>query len=99
MKYSVQILRQSGYKIRVTHKRKIDKIVNNVYDVMSLYDIRQNNLQSLTLPKGGQTTIEVTTPDKKDYTIHSYCNEADTYNRRIGVNICIGRLVKQLNLQ
>ena len=46
-------------------------------------------------PKGGETRIEITSPDKKIDAIGiSYCADEDHFNRKLGNKIALGRAWK-----
>lgn len=82
-----------GFKVRVLHKRFVKG-----NGMLSLFEIRQNGLQSLINPKGGYTTISVTTPKGENYEVMAKCSDKDAYNKKVAISICLGRLAKQLNL-
>ena len=46
------------------------------------------------LCRGGSTVIELTTPDNVTYTHTAKCNEKDNYNKKRGVQIALGRILK-----
>lgn len=85
MQPTIKQLRQQGYKVRVHHTRRqkvIPKLMGNAYEVS---------------PRGGSTTIELTTPDKQQTVIaKSVCSLEDNFNRKMGNEIAIGRALKQL---
>ncbi len=77
-------LRRNGYKVRVHHIRpkiKIQKI-GGVSE--------ENN------PKGGHTMIEITTPEGKSAVAYSICSKHDSWNRKLGNQIALGRALSQL---
>jgi len=45
---------------------------------------------------GGSTTVEITTPDGKDFVGVSECSTLDLYNRKIGRNMALGRAIKEM---
>jgi hypothetical protein len=85
MKLTIKQLRQSGYKVRVYHHRHkipVQRIGGIVYDIS---------------PKGGFTTIEITTPDKQSTVLgKSICSLGDNFNRRLGNEIALGRALQQI---
>ena len=83
MRFNVQGLRDSGFKVKVHHHRR--NIANNKFG----YTIGQSCKDSL--PTGGYTTIEVTTPDNEVLNGRANCSTCDNYNKRIGVAIALGR--------
>jgi hypothetical protein len=55
--------------------------------------------KNLNIPsgKGGTTTIEITTPDKQfNAEGFSKCSKEDSYNRKLGNSIALGRAVQNL---
>lgn len=96
---TVASLRQSGCKVRVSHFRLVK--ANNTTDLMatnlmSMREIKENNLQNFILPKGGLTKVEITDLNNKNYEVTAKCNPIDSYNRKIAVKICLGRIEKQM---
>lgn len=84
MMNTIAQLRRSGYKVRVLHSRpklSIQKIVG----VMTEYN-----------PKGGNTIIEVTSPDGRNAIGASQCSEKESWNRKMGNQIALGRAMAQL---
>jgi hypothetical protein len=55
--------------------------------------------KNLNIPsgKGGTTTIEITTPDKQ-YNAEGFskCSKEDSYNRKLGNSIALGRAIQNL---
>lgn len=82
---TIKQLRQSGYKVRVLHKRNYNSIQ------------RLGGITKELAPKGGQTFIQITTPCKT-YTEAgvSICSDKDLFNRRTGNEIALGRAIKNL---
>ena|ERR1041384_6240872 len=92
---SIHELRKANFKVRVTHRRKLGK--DNCLDpLMDMKTIREANLQDKINAKGGCSTIEVTTPDGKDYMATAKCNPKDVFNRKLAIKKCLGRIVSQI---
>lgn len=90
---TVQSLRKSGYKIRVTHYRWIMQNIDENHE--ALFPKRKyDKLGKLVNPKGGETQIDVTTPDNRDFSQTVKCHIKDSYNKKIGVQIALGRIFK-----
>jgi hypothetical protein len=82
---NIKQLRQAGYKVRVLHKRNYNK------------RYRMDGISMELLPKGGETYIEITTPDKSLTTAGaSICSDKDLFNRRTGNTIALGRAIKSM---
>lgn len=77
-------LRREGYKVRVLHNRPIQYIqkIDGGVKVFS--------------PKGGKTIIEITTPDGRDVVGESMCSNKDSWNRKFGNQIALGRAIAKL---
>jgi hypothetical protein len=82
---NIKQLRQAGYKVRVLHKRNYNKIQ------------KIGGISMEVAPKGGETFIEITTPDKSLTTAGaSICSDKDLFNRRTGNTIALGRAIKSM---
>jgi biotin operon repressor len=82
---NIKKLRQAGYKVRVLHTRKYNTIqkIGGTYKEIS--------------PKGGETFIEITTPDKNLTTAGaSICSDKELYDRKKGNEIALGRAIKTM---
>lgn len=96
---SVHELRQQGYKVRVGHKRYqytgigpagCSLVFRKDYEVSeSVYGMAAIPWQPL--PKGGLTVVEITTPEGETLTGVAECSVKDQFNRKIGLNIALGR--------
>lgn len=75
---TVKQLRQSGYKVRVIHRRNF--ISSNKLDGGKV-------LSAL----GGETVIEITTPDNINLVGYAQCSNEDNYSKKLGVKIALGR--------
>jgi hypothetical protein len=77
--------------------------------MITIHQLRKNNYKVRVMhgrikgstgeifPKGGITVIELTTPDgSKTVSGKAECSEIDTFNRKLGNQIALGRAVKQL---
>jgi hypothetical protein len=66
------------------------------YKVRVLHTRKYKEMEQL-LAKGGTTTIEITTPDGKNVIGVANCADTDSYNKRLGVRIAVGRALSQLS--
>ena len=87
MMNTIAQLRRSGYKVRVLHSRP-KMAIQKIGGVMTEYN-----------PKGGKTTIEITTPDGRDAVGFAECSTKDSWNRRLGNQIALGRAIEKLRVQ
>lgn len=110
MNITIKSLRQSGYKVRVLHDRYL-QIPSVRFDDISSKPVVCKNSKLTHLdaarkegfevgPKGGKTVIELTVPQgsgirPKIVTGVAECNLADNYCKRTGINIALGRAIKQ----
>jgi hypothetical protein len=65
-------------------------------ELIPIADIRRKNLQNFINAKGGETIIEILTPNKKEYKISAKCSKKDSFARKVGISICLGRFLKEL---
>jgi hypothetical protein len=82
---SIKQLRQSGWKIRVMHKRNYDTVdkIDGRYPIISNF--------------GGETKIEVTSPEGLNATGIAICSLEENFNRRVGNSIALGRALQNLH--
>lgn len=83
---TVKQLRQSGYKVRVCHTRHYDNTVKLA-----------TGLTKILSAKGGKTAVQITTPEGKDISGEAFCSKEDSYNKKLGVKIAIGRALSLLS--
>jgi hypothetical protein len=87
MKVTIQSLRQAGFKVRVLHTR-------NKQSTQHLGFGSRNILSG----KGGATKIEITTPDTETTVAGvAKCSDKDSFNRKLGNEIALGRALAKLN--
>ena len=85
-KATIESLRKAGFKVRVHHTRPI-KVVEHFDGTSSEF-----------YPKGGTTTIQITSPDfVYDVEGISVCSDKDSWNRKMGNTIALGRALEKLN--
>ena len=84
MNYTIAQLRQKGYKVQVMHDRPVT------------YQQRVDGSVRVFSPKGGVTVINVTTPSGNTVTGAARCSEKETWNRKMGNQIALGRALTQL---
>ena len=88
MQPSIKDLRRGGYKVRVYHARKFDDIVT-----------LSRGLTKVLSPKGGKTTIEMTTPNKQHTVItEAVCSVEDNFDHKLGNAIAVGRALQKLKV-
>lgn len=86
MKPTIEKLRRAGFKVRVLHARHY-----GTADItrMSGYEKRLSS-------KGGDTRIEITTPDKQTTVVGiAKCSLQDSFDRKLGNQIALGRALTE----
>jgi hypothetical protein len=84
MNFTIAQLRKKGYKVQVLHSRPI------------VYQQRVDGSVRVFAPKGGVTVINITAPDGSVVTGAARCSEKETWNRKMGNQIALGRALNQL---
>lgn len=97
MKFSIQSLREQGNKVRVKHCRKY-KSLPGEYLTRGQYETATNILQKspygkTVSPKGGMTVVQITTPEGEELEGIAVCSDRDSYNRKKGLAIALGRAI------
>ncbi len=87
---TIHSLRQKKFKVRVLHFRFFK---NFAQFPMAVY---KSEIKKGVSAKGGKTRIDVTTPEGKTVSGESICSIEDTFSRKLGNNIALGRALKKL---
>ena len=101
---SIHALRKAGFKIKIDHYRRVlfagEPVVANpnrtdLHAVKVTRMAKKQRQFSYIDPKGGTTRLYIGNADgTQTYGVAvADCNARDRFNRRLGVRICIGRLV------
>lgn len=94
---TVADLRRSGFKVRVSHNRYFKSNFMGGFKIrLSPYTRFTENRQGV-LPKGGETTVEITDPNGVTVFGTSVCRPDEAFVKRLGLSVSIGRALKQLN--
>lgn len=99
---TVSDLRGSNYKVRVQHKRAYygsDEILTRgQFEQVKAGLISMPNgtylgdiYSEAVSPNGGETVVQITTPDGTELEGIAKCSTKDPYNRRKGLQIALGR--------
>jgi hypothetical protein len=84
---TIKNLRRRGWKVRVLHQR--NHFLRN----------RLDGTSSEVSAKGGQTEIQLTSPDGEfNVCGKSICSEEDNYDRKVGNAIALGRAWKKYEI-
>lgn len=92
--HTIHSLRKAGNKLRIRHYRnvvpsdltppKLALVTKEAKKARMFRDIR---------PRGGRTEIDLTNQSGVNITVHADCSKKDPFNRKLGLRICINRLV------
>jgi len=95
---TVHQLRQSGVKVRVTHKRRYFDPVNKRWALLTDYERSLAPLPDFVKAheKGGLTIVNVTTPNGGEFEGQSNCSKKDVWVRKDGLNRALGKVFVQI---
>lgn len=96
MQTIIHNLRKKGCKVRVGHWRYIKNPFISLMPPEEIKEIKIKKQSDNIFAKGGRTKMEVTFPNAGTYASRAFCNLTDSFNRKIALNICLGRIRKQL---
>lgn len=108
---TIEAIRQVGGTVRIQHIRRfirheprVDKNIAPIVKIIEEKVTKQNRVSTIeqTLgakisPCGGSTIVEVTTPSGEKLKETARCREYDQFNKRLGVSIALGRIMKTLH--
>lgn len=107
---TIEAIRQVGGTVRIQHIRRFLKPKPRVLNLDPIVEIieekvtKENKVSSIEQklgakisPCGGVTIVEVTTPDGEKLTEKARCRENDQFNKRLGVSIALGRIIKKIH--
>ena len=98
---TVKELRQSNNKVRVIHYRYLE--INDDenkprLDLLPRFELKEKHMLKDVSPRGGKTVIQVSYTNGKEYSAEAVCSLKDNFCYKVGVSICLGRVLKQINL-
>jgi hypothetical protein len=89
MQLTIEKLRKAGFKVRVMHSRAYTQVMSPKMSRMCSDTVLSS--------KGGYTKIEITTPDNAiTVAADATCSHKDSFNRKLGNSIALGRAVSKL---
>jgi hypothetical protein len=104
---NVEVLRKTGYKVRVYHGRTYLRCETNerfntpeiIHEYMSKREYEHFNKEVRSVDwelscKGGFTIVEITTPDGRDLRGKFNVPSGGMFNRKLGVKIATNRALK-----
>lgn len=89
---TVKELRAAGFKVRVIHKRRAND--NGVI----VFGNKRVLKPETVLHTGGNTTVEITAPNGATTSGHAECSLKDSFCRKTGLSVALGRALKQLQV-
>ena len=91
--HSIVELKKQGNRVKVYHYRLFK---NKRTNILILKQFFQGNRDEEMLHYGGQTEIELFMPDGKIHKGVAECSLKDNFNRKIGIQTALGRIIKQM---
>ncbi len=100
-KMSVHLLRSTGFRVEITHRRFYKHMCNG--NVVMSEPLAEFEAELVFTPeemthglqqKGGETTVRITTPYGKDWSTTVVCSKRDNFSRKIAVDIALDRFNK-----
>ena len=89
MHKEISELRNAGFRVYINH----DRLIKNQW-------VYQNALTKVLTPmlspKGGSTIVEIHSREGKQYIGIAKCSKSDSYNKKRGLSIALGRAIKNL---
>lgn len=91
-------MRTKGMKFKFVNGKLIDNMKRNGISVFIEHNRKYNSCgnHGYMQTKGGDTDVLVTLPSGKAYNEVAACHEKDNYNKRIGLHVCLGRILKRM---
>lgn len=91
---NVAELRKAGWKVRVSHYR----FYLTDWGLELLHRSQLSEFDDIPPePRGGETVVELLSPQGMEAIGVARCNQSDNYNRRYGVMKALGRAISNLN--
>lgn len=87
----IQEIREKGYKVYVNHYRYI-KDSGYIPQQAPQYMSKQFDF----LPNGGRTELLIKKDNEVVAKTEAHCCLKDPFNKKLGLNICMGRLLKDV---
>lgn len=91
---SVRSLRSSGFKVRITHMRRVKTgfawLIKGQPELLSLFEIKTRHLQHCIIPNGGKVLVNISIPGW-DGNGEAVCSDKDPYVKRAGLSLALSR--------
>ncbi len=94
----IHSLRKQGYWVKVSHKRlagrgEWNEVLGTKKEIKEYF----GDISFCIHSKGGVTIMEIVNPQRTHYfTSTSFCNEKDSFVRKLGLVRCLGRIAGQM---
>jgi len=85
-------------KLKLLTSLNVPSLMRTDFVAADIVELPSHESPSLryALPKGGFTTVEVTTPSGKEYFAESICSDKDQFNRKLATKIATNRILNVL---
>lgn len=94
----IEILRALGWKINVSHKRPLKGQEDLPFEIGGFWRKHELVNGEEFSSRGGWTHIRITDPDNGlSYHGDAFCSSKDNFNKKIGLNIALGRALKEID--
>ncbi len=100
---TIHALRKAGYKVKIDHWRKVlfpaqasraDILPGDWHSLRVTRKDKRARVYGAIHPHGGHTDLWVQPPGGEPSHARASCRADERFNRRLGLTICLGRLVK-----
>lgn len=100
---TIHELRKQGNKLRITHYRWVKRWMNLDGETAPKFERvtkeqKKAKIFRDILPLGGETVIDLTDKVGRSWCAKASCSDKDPFNRRVGIQIALGRIAKQMEI-
>lgn len=95
---SLNKLKSEGYKVKVVHLRRVFSGRENTIGELKTRNQILNDFGTMDVAflTGGETRVYIKSPDGKESSAVSRCSDKDSFNRKRGLEIALGRAFNNL---
>jgi hypothetical protein len=94
IKNIVKTLRQNNYKVKSSHFRNAVLVGDKNSMLFRITKVNKHEFDDI-LSKGGETKLEITTPDGENYEGNAVCSPLDGYDKKLGISIAFDRIMEK----
>lgn len=97
---TIHALRKAGYKVKIDHWRRVSLPIGEAHHSYVTRRVTRKEKRARVYPlgaihpHGGHTDLWVQPPGGEPSHARASCRADERFNRRLGLTICLGRLVK-----